>query len=83
MTIIDDLFEPLLGKPAWNVEKGVGTTLTFETMPGAFDNELGEMNDQWSLFEPSGKVFTLRRDGYYCYKSGRLIILERDWVSLF
>lgn len=182
LTIIDDVFKPIIGRPAWNVKKGIGSTLTFEfgdphlvinepkaakpnsskqlqrnlrrrrirvsgayhlwiewcdwkaynsgkligdhlsstriikkvaseldgqaliniiiqkpcfttfefdlggrleTMPGETDNEIGELNDQWSLFQADGKVFTLRIDGYYCYKSGRQIVLEKDWLSLF
>jgi hypothetical protein len=182
MTIIEDVFQPIIGKPAWNVVKGVGTTLTFEfgdphliirepktvnptasnfvrqhfrrrsvkirgewhlwiqwcewqafysgaligdhssstrilkkvaseldgqalvnirvqrlscttfdfdlggkleTIPGVRDEEIGEMNQQWSLFEPDGMVLTLRVDGNYCYKSGKKIITAQDWIPLF
>lgn len=182
MSIVDDIFNPILGKPAWNVQYGIGSFLTFEfgdphlvirepreakpgasrsvqrhlarrwirvrgawhlwiehgewraynlgkiigdsnsskrilkkiasqfdgqalvrasvseqadtcfefdlggileVFPGTPDVELPEMNDQWSLFEPTGKVFTLRFDGYYCHKSGQKLICPEDWLPLF
>jgi hypothetical protein len=182
MSIIENVFQPIVGKPAWNVDKGVGTCLTFEfgdphlvirepksirpgaskqvqrhfahrsvqvrgawhlwiewcewkafnsgvligdyssstniikkvasefdgqalvsvlvqkpsittfefdlggkleTKPGPFDDMRGEMNDQWSLFEPGGKVLTLRFDGYYSYKLGTEVTYPEDWKQLF
>lgn len=55
----------------------------FEIFPGTPDEKLPEMNNLWSLFELSGKVFTLRFDGYYCHKSGRKIIHPEDWLPLY
>jgi len=182
MSIIEDVFKPIIGTPAWNVCRGVGTTLTFEfgdphlvireprkvksssslkvrrhlarrsiqvrgawhlwitwceweayhserligshssptriinnvarefdgqvlisvtvqqpslttfefdlggklvTMPGMRDEEISEMNDQWSLFALGGKVLTLRDDGNYCYKSGKEVIYPGDWIPIF
>ena len=71
------------------VQKPCFTTFEFdlggklETKPGVVDEELCEMNHQWSLFEPSGMVLTLRADGYYCHKPGKEFIYPQDWIPLF
>ena len=181
MSIVDEVFNPILGKPAWNVRKGFGSFLTFEfgdpyleiqepreaasdtsekvrrrlarrwvrvcgawhlwieygewrafsfgkrigdwnssdrtlrkiasefdgqalvratvdeqahtslefdlggkleIFPWPIDEEFPEMAE-WSLYEPTGKVFQLRCDGYYCYKSGQEITHPEDWLPLY
>ncbi len=39
-------------------------------------------DDLWHLYEPSGKVFTLRADGYYCHMSGNIPSDKGKWRPL-
>ena len=38
--------------------------------------------DLWLLYEPSGKVFTLRADGQYCHKPGNTPPNKKSWKPL-
>ncbi len=54
-----------------------------ETYPVIVPDENPETMDCWSLFEPSGYVFSLRKDIKYCYKSSKSLITEDDYLFLF
>ncbi len=62
------------------------TTFTFElgdrleTIPNI--KEYGSDSEQWLLFEPSGKVFTLRADHQYSFQPGDVPEANVSWQEL-
>jgi hypothetical protein len=77
------------GQVLTNVEVNTtcSTTFTFdlgdrlETMPNI--PEFGEDSEQWMLFEPNGRVFTLRADQKFSYQPGNTIPTDERWQPLF
>jgi hypothetical protein len=71
------------------VEEEGGTIFKFdlggwlETYPVITLDDFRETMDCWTLFEPSGMAFTLRKDVRYLYKLGKAVSKEQDWLPLF
>jgi len=54
-----------------------------ETYPVVTPDDSEETMDCWTLFEPSGMAFTLRKDGKYLHKPGKARSTDEDWLALF
>jgi hypothetical protein len=54
-----------------------------ETYPVIHPEDTPETMDCWTLFEPSGKALTLRKDVKYLYESRKAWTQETDWLPLF
>jgi hypothetical protein len=89
--LIQNVVKDIDGQILLNVQINTDGVTTFQfylggylkTYPNNHPVDTRELMDCWTLFEPSGKSLTLRRDVMYCYKSSRALILPDDWLSVF
>ena len=54
-----------------------------ETYPVIDPDDIPETMDCWTLFEPSGKAFTLTKDVKYLYKSSKALSRDSDYLPLY
>ncbi len=79
MSVIDDIFQPLYGKPSWNVEQGYGSFLTFEFgNPGLVIRELHEATPE----APESVRRRAAKRHVYVHGEWHLWIYLADWRIL-
>jgi hypothetical protein len=55
----------------------------FETYPVITPDDDRDTMDSWTIFEPNGYIFTLRKDIKYCHKLDDFLTTEEDYKPLF
>ena len=63
------------------VERGVRTTLKFDLGATLITRPYDRSSEQWLLYEPNGKVFSLRADKRYAYGRGDSSPEKVRWLA--
>lgn len=63
----------------WTFTFDLGGVLETRALPTPADQSRDE---QWFLFDPSGRVLSVQNDGRYCYGTGDMPLEEDRWLPL-